>query len=370
MSGAPVSGPGRRRDRPTALWVALGAAVLVGALVIGAPEGEGAALDPTSSGPLGALGLVRFLEELDAEVALAQDAPGREIDVALVLADRLGSARRDDVLAWVRGGGTLVVADPGSALVPVPVIGELSDPRAGEAGCGIDALAGVGALDVDGLGFDLGVRDRGCLGDGTSFFVAASPLGDGTIVSVGGAGAWVNERLGDRDNAVLAGALLAPAPGTVVAVLLAPLVGDGTASLTDLVGDGVKQALLQLGLAFLLYALWRGRRLGGPVPEEQPVTLAASELVVAVGNLLQQGRHHERAAAMIRNDLRRHLAARLGLPVDASPDAVAEAAGDRTGLDHAHLLRLLAPAPTRGDGDLAALASDAHAVTEELARAR
>jgi hypothetical protein len=342
----------------------------VAALLIGPPADDGSPLDPASTGPLGTKGLVRLLERLGGDVAVLDGPPGAGVDVALVLADRLGDARREEVLAWVRAGGTLVVTDPSSSLVPVPVVGELSDPGPGAAGCGIDALEDVGRVEVDGVGFGVGLQERGCLGEGDRYLVVAAPAGQGTVVAVGGAGAWVNDHLGDGDNAVLAAALLAPSPGTSVAILREPPVGDGTRSLQDLVGDGVRQALLQLGLAFLVYALWRGRRLGAPVPEPQPVELAASELVVAVGDLLQHGRHRDRAAATIRDDVRRHLAERLGLPSGAPPVTVAEVAADRTGLDRDRLEALLAPSPVGGDGELAELASDAHAVSEELARAR
>ncbi|MEX2659848.1 MAG: DUF4350 domain-containing protein [Acidimicrobiales bacterium] len=365
-----MSASGRLRDRPAALWIGFGVVLLVAALLVGPPPADGAPLDPASTGPLGVQGLVRLLERLGADVTVLDEPPSEGVDVAVVLSDRLGSARRDEVRAWVRGGGTLVVADPGSELLVVPVVADLADPRAGEAGCGIEALRGVAVLHVDGVGFDLGLRDVGCLGDGDSFFVAASPAGGGTIVAVGGAGVWVNDSLADADNAVLAGALLAPGPGTSVGILVQPPVGAGTKTLTDLLDDGVKQALLQLGVAFLLYALWRGRRLGGPVDEAQPVELAASELVLAVGDLLQQGRHRGRAAATISDDVRRRLAERLGLPATAPAEAVVDVAADRTGLDRDRLAGVLCPVPLRGDGELAVLASDAHTLSEELARAR
>ena len=313
---------------------------------------------------------MRLLERLGADVALSSGVPGVGVDIALVLADRGGDDRRDELRAWVRGGGTLVVADPTSALQVVPVVDELVDPRAGDSGCGIDALEGVGEVSVEGLGFDLGLRDRGCLGDGDGFFVVDSPVGDGTVVAVGGAGAFVNDRLGDADNAVLAGALLAPIPGRSVQVLLDPPAGSGTETLVDLVGDGVEQGLAQLGIAFVVYALWRGRRLGRPVEEAQPVELAASELVVAVGELYRQGRHHDRAAAAIRHDVRRRLAERLGLPATTPVEVVVEQASRRTGLDAERLATLLDPARTGGESDLVVLAGQAHAVDEELARAR
>ena len=362
---------GGRSGRPGARWALLGAAVLGAALLVGSPSEDGEPLDPTSSGPLGALGLVRTLEGLDADVVASGDVPAPNDDVALVLQDRLDGSGRDELLDWARQGGTLVVADPSSPLLQVEVLGELSDPTLDAGGCGIDALDDIEELSVDGVGFGVGFRGRGCLsGEGGGSFVVETPLGDGDVVAVGGAAVWVNDRLGEADNAVLASTLLAPAAGTRVVVVRPSRVGGGSASLGDLVGDGVKQALVQLGIAFLVYALWRGRRLGRPVAEDQPVELAASELVVAVGNLLQQGHHHGRAADVIRDDLRRHLAERLGLPATAEPHDVAEVAAARTRLDRGRLIALLTPASTGADADLVALAAAAHDVTQELSRAR
>ena len=83
---------------------------------------------------------------------------------------------------------------------------------------------------------------------------------------------------------------------------------------------------MQLAVAFGVLVLWRSRRLGRPVLEPQPVQLAGSELVVAVGELLQRAKGREQAASVLRDDLRRWLAERLGLPPATPAEVVAEAA--------------------------------------------
>ena len=127
----------------------------------------------------------------------------------------------------------------------------------------------------------------------------AQPKGDGWVVAAGGAGAFVNDRLDSEDNAALAANILVPTEGTRVAVpraLRIPPRGEGDKSLADLVPTGVRLALGQLLVAFVVFALWRARRLGKPVAEVPPVQIAASELVVAVGNLLQKSGKPEAAA--------------------------------------------------------------------------
>ena len=109
-------------------------------------------------------------------------------------------------------------------------------------------------------------------------------------------------------------------------------------------------ALAQLLIAFVVFALWRGRRLGRPVAEVQPVEIAGSELVVAVGNLLQKAGRPEIAAERLRSDLHHDLTARLGLPVTTPPDVVADLAAARTGVERDAVARALAgPLPTTPD---------------------
>src|SRR5690606_13723224 len=101
-------------------------------------------------------------------------------------------------------------------------------------------------------------------------------------------------------------------------------------SLLDLVPGWVGLALLQLAIAFLAYAWFRARRVGRPMAEPRPTPLAGSELVDAVGHLRRAEKSPDRSAAVLRQDLRRTLCRRLGLPPDASTDelvAVAEQAG-------------------------------------------
>ena len=106
----------------------------------------------------------------------------------------------------------------------------------------------------------------------------------------------------------------------------------------------------ELLIAFVVFALWRGRRLGRPVAEVQPVEIAGSELVVAVGNLLQKAGRPEIAAERLRSDLHHDLTARLGLPVTTPPDVVADLAAARTGVPRDAVARALAgPLPTTPD---------------------
>ncbi len=363
-------GPSSRRSA-VVFWVGLGVALLAVALVADRPPSDGEALSPDGTGPLGAKGLVLLLEDLGAEVTTPTEVD-RDADVVLVLSDRTTEAQQDELLRWVGEGGTLVVADPSSPFTPAPagttdVLGSIVATSTPPGVCTVDVLAGVGRVDTrGGLAYDVEGSSGRCFGDDEVAFVVTSEVGAGTVVAVGGAGMFTNEALGELDNAVVAAAFLAPQPGTRVAVLQPPNPGSGDEGLADLVAPNVKAALFQLVVAFVVYALWRARRLGPPIEEPQPVQIAGSELVGAVGELLQQSRDPARAADLLRDDLRRSLCAHLGLGIDSSPEVVATVTAQRTGVDAEAVHAALAGPPPSSDRDLVALAQTHDAIRKEL----
>ena len=142
--------------------------------------------------------------------------------------------------------------------------------------------------------------------------------------------------------------------------------GAGRRTLVDLISPHVKLALLQLGIAFVAFALWRARRLGRPVLEANPVEIPGSELVAAVGRLLQRGRAHQRAAALVRDDARRSIAVRLGLAPDAPVEDVADAAAGRSSRSIDEIRGVLGgPAPA-DERQLVAIAQDAEVLSREV----
>lgn len=352
----------------------VGAGLLAVAL-LGRPPNDGPPLDPRSDGPLGTSALVSLLEGLGAEVELSVGLPDGRDDVALLLADRLDEEQTDAVLTWVRQGGTLVVTDPSSSLVP-PSLGAIDplapvDPEDLERGiCTLDALAGVEVVDGGAATrFDTGLGHGTCLGSRDFAFVVATAEGDGDVVAVGGAAFATNDRLAEQDNAVLAAGLLAPAPGTTVRFVEPPIpAGGGDKTLYELVSDGVRRGGLQLGIAFVLYAAWRALRLGRPVREDQPVAIAGSELVSATGRLLARGRSPGAAAEVLREGLRKALRARLGVPVHTSPDDLAHLVAERSGLDLERALAAVGDHPVTTDDELVVVAQAVSSVHQEVLR--
>jgi uncharacterized protein DUF4350 len=385
---------GRSGPRRALPWVAvvLGLALVV-AIAGRGPE-EGNPLDPASTGPLGTKALVEVLRGLGGRVSVSADRPGAGTDTALLLSDDLTPGRRRGLLGWVARGGTLVVADPGSGVTRVRPVGStrigLLDAEI-ERRCEVAALGDVGRVSAPGgVVFEVpGARGgpgdrqggppedqegspaqgtRACFPRNDGAWLLVQPVGRGTVVRLGGAGALVNQELGEADNGLLAASLLAPTDRTTVRVLRPPLPGGGDAGLGDLIAPRVRLALWQLVVAFVLLALWRARRLGRPVTEPQPVQLPGSELVLAVGNLLQRARGRGQAAGLLTDDLRRSLAGRLGLPASAPPDLVADAAAARTGIPRERVLRALTPTTPRDEAELVALSQAVDAVRREVTR--
>ncbi|MBW3614062.1 MAG: DUF4350 domain-containing protein [Actinobacteria bacterium] len=377
---APAAPAGAKSGFSRALpLVALGLAVVVLGLVTGGRRTDGEPLDPRSTGPLGARGLVLLLERFGAEVGLAGEVTARDT-TAVLLVDRLADTPSRRLRRWVEGGGTLVVTDPMSEFAPALAPGDaglFSEDEAGEAGdllaprCSLPALAKVGSIEVPGaVPLRVAGGTTGCFPVADGAYLVARDVGRGVVVSLGGGGPFVNRQLDEGDNAVLAVSLMAARADERVVVLEPSAPGSGRESLSDLVSRRVKDALWQLLVAFGLFALWRARRLGSPVLEPQPVQLAGSELVGAVGNLLQQARRRDQAAAMLRAQLRRSLSELLGLPIDAPPRVMGDAAAQRAAVPAMQVADALAPTPVPDDASLVRLAQLVESLRKEVTHAR
>jgi hypothetical protein len=183
----------------------------------------------------------------------------------------------------------------------------------------------------------------------------SAPRDRGRIVAIGGPEVFTNAVLDEGDNSVLAIRLLVATEGGSVAILDPNAPGSGTTTLGDLIADRVFQAILQVGIAFMIYALWRSRRVGRPVVEPQPVAIAGSQFVRAVGGLQQRSRATDRAAATLRMDTRRVLSDRFGVPLNMDSATLAALAATRTGLDRNQVAAALSDTPVLDEASLVIL---------------
>ena len=318
-----------------ALSIVLVLLIAVAMLLLVRARPKAGPFDPRSSRDDGARALVLLLESRGAGVEISRTAPRAGADErVLVLADRLNSNQRNDLLNWIEAGGVAVVADPTSTLHGGPGVDggsiEVADDEPARSAadrtvddeinvavgeCTIGALQSLrGVFVPDGLLFPVAPGEPQCFGDGDHAFVVSRSLGDGLVVGFGDNDVLSNRYVRYADNSGLATALLAPRPGARVRILIgadvaktAQDIGSGDQRLIDLVRPGVWMALVQLALAFVVFAFARGVRTGRPVNEARAVPLAGSEFVVASGNLMQRAQHAERAAWVVRGRLYRDL---------------------------------------------------------------
>lgn len=367
----------------SALWVGLVALIGVAVAVLwlssgGSPPPFGA----SSSSPDGYRALSVLLDDAGSRVdsldptglaSLQGDGAGRSVVVPM--ASWITSEQREQLEALAVDGATVVLAgEDGFARMDDRTLTRTPAQPVGRGVCTIDELDGLEAIDDVSFGFlDIGAGEIGereycfteSLGlDASGALVTLHGVGDGRIISLGSPYLWSNARLQpDKeqggtplDNGPMAVALLGGSPVTFVdAVPPAGTSPDGTQSPLALLPFNVKLALVQLGFAFVLYAWWRGRRLGRPVSEALPVEVAGSELVEAVGGLLRRHGSTPRAANVLRERECRELASRLGVPREAGPDALVVAVASRCARTPAEVHELLFGAPPDGTQGLVAL---------------
>ena len=295
------------------------------------------AYDPASAQPDGLLGLVRLLEASQISIDVSLEPPSDMSTTAFLPVDRLGT-HRAAWEAWVERGGRLIVADPGSTLHGLEVIGRgLVDsigPTSRTPAC--PGLAAVGAVTHAGwVGYGVPEPPAATcfpLDDEVAWLVARQ-VGEGEVVALGSPEPFVNAGLDRDDNAVLAAALLAPAPGDRLVIVPRGEVGEGGTALFELVAPRVWHGLGLLGLAAALGAVAAGRRLGPPVAERLPPVLPASELAHSLGGLFQRSGRPADAATTLRRQARRAVAEATVGGGDPAPEDLAAWAVARLGVE-------------------------------------
>ena len=133
--------------------------------------------------------------------------------------------------------------------------------------------------------------------------------------------------------------------------------------------DWVLPAALQLLLAGLLLALWRGRRLGPPVVEPLPVVVRAAEAVEGRSRLYRRAQARDRAAEALRSGALARMVPRLGIDSsgggEPSPEAVVAAVASRSGRSDAAVHAVLFGPPPTDDAGLVALADSLDSIVRD-----
>jgi hypothetical protein len=364
-------------------------AVLVGLILAGgtivallaqrpAPAGY---LDPVSTQGTGARALADILAERGTQV-LRETTAGAAVQAArtgasaiVVTSPGLLTGRQLTALAGAPASLVVVGPDPAALAALAP---EVSLVRAGtpvgpvRPGCSLAAARLAGGADLGGTGLRLAAGQPGvsCYPSAGLPSLVRYSAGARTITVLGTGTPLRNDEIARLGNAALALNLLAgnsrlawlvPQPA-----LAGPAPAQGTRSLWQLIPRGTYLVAAELGVALLLTALWRGRRLGPLITERMPVVVRAAETTEGHARLYQARRARGQAAAALRTATLGRLTPALGLPAAAGSGAIIAAFAGRSMMAGPQLTQLLfGPAPD-SDAALVRLADNLDALEREV----
>ncbi|HVL86336.1 MAG TPA: DUF4350 domain-containing protein [Pseudonocardia sp.] len=360
--------------------VAIGLAVTLAALVLVLLNGRPARglLDPASVGDEGSRAVAELLRERGvavdvartaAEVAAAGPAATVVIPFPWLLTDRQLDAVRGsaaDLVLVAPGPEALAVLAPG-----VEVAGPPGEPVVRAPRCAQPDAAAAGPVTAGGEAYRAPTGTACYPGPDGAALVQVTD-GGRTVTVVGMPEVFTNGELAEEGNAALALRLLGQHPRLLwyLPGPEGPEAGDER-SLTELIPPGWIWGAAQLGIAAVLAAAWRARRLGPVVAEPLPVVVRAAEAVEGRGRLYRRGGAREHAAQVLRAAARARLEPLLGLGTGAEPGALVAAVAARTGRHPAEVGALLygaAPVIIADDADLVVLAEGLDGIEREVRR--
>jgi hypothetical protein len=372
-------------------------------------------LDPAGTGTTGAHAITDILSDrgdtvIRAITPAAAEAAARGPAAAgtaaagvtlVVTSPALLTAAQLDGLARVPADRVLIGPDRAalSALAPRVELLGTAPVQALSPGCGLTAARLAGNADLGGL--QLAVRPtpqptagrptprraprrarRGaasqaalCYPTGGSASLVRYTAAGRVITVLGSGNALTNGSLAHLGNAALALNLLGaharivwlvPGPGLPAGLPGGGAPANGQQSLLRLIPLPAYLVTIQLGIAVLLAAVWRARRLGPLVPEPLPVVVRASETVEGHAGLYRSRRARGRAAAALRTAMLARTLPALGLAPDTGAAEVAAAFSARSGSGQARIEAMLFGPVPGDDAALVALAHDLDALEREV----
>jgi Domain of unknown function (DUF4350) len=370
--------------------VAIGLLVVVtgvGVAVVEGLSGNRDTLDPSAASHNGSRALAQLLRAQGVDVRrtvgiAATTSQARVGDTIVVIepdaltveqAQELRSTGANLVVVSVRVRAVLDALLPGASLGGA-IPGATRDP-----GCTLPAAQSAGAATTGGETYTVpsgaGTVSQ-CYAAGpedSAAPVVSVAAADGRTVTLLGSEATLrNDHLAKQGNAALTLDLLGQGPRLLWDM---PSLDDAATApkktLTDLLPGWVLPTFLQLGIAVLLVAAWRARRLGPVVEEPLPVVVRAAEVTEGRARLYRRAKARDRASAELREATIRRLAPLLGIPGGArTADAatVASTVAERTGRDPMTVTALLYGGVPADDTALVALADNLDRIEREVRR--
>jgi hypothetical protein len=339
-------------------------------------------LSPDDTSPAGTHALADILGERGHDVHTVTTVPAAVSaatgGTTLVITSPYLLSHRQ-LRALGRSPADLVIVEPDedtlNTLVPRVSLAESQQIGVLIPACRLQAAVLAGAAEMGGPGMRVG---PGAPDAAQCYISGGLPTlvqlrSGGRLVTVLSTGTPLsNAHLAQQGNAALAINLLSDAGPVIwlVPQLTLPPAGasPGSRPLTSLVPLAAWLVAIQLGVAVLLTAAWRARRLGPLIAERLPVVVRASETVEGHARLYQSRRARERVATALRAAAIARLAPAVGLPAGAAPEAVIGAVAARSVLDPTRVGELLYGPPPGNDATLVTLASDLDTLEGEVRR--
>ena len=310
----------------------------------------------------------------------------------VVTSPSLLTAAQLDGLARVPADRVLIGPDRAalSALAPRVELVGAAPVQALSPGCGLNAARLAGNADMGGTRLALRPAARPkprparrgavsppalCYPTGGSASLVRYTAAGRVITVLGSGNALTNGSLAHLGNAALALNLLGahtrivwlvPGPGLPGGLPGGGAPANGQRSLFSLIPLPAYLVTIQLGVAVLLAAAWRARRLGPLVPEPLPVVVRASETVEGHAGLYRSRHARGRAAAALRTAMLARTLPALGLAPGTGAAEVAAAFSARSGSGQGRIEAMLFGPVPGDDAALVALADDLDALEREV----
>ena len=191
----------KRRRR--LVWLGVAVALVLGAILLAGPSGVSPS-DPR--GLNGLAGLKRLLTEAGGHVRSNVVAPSAEASTFVLPVDLRSPDEERRLLDWAAAGGTLVVADPASAVMQIrgiDSVGETSPfgPVTVPPGCAVPFSADVHAITIAADDALLTEQPSAvsCFARGDAAFALQTFVGRGSLVTLGGMSPFYNRYLASHD---------------------------------------------------------------------------------------------------------------------------------------------------------------------------
>ncbi len=343
------------------------AALAASALTADTSGGVARSASIYDSGPGGTAALRKYLEAMGASTTAVQGdtfaADPKDVGVLFMLAPSEAFTQLDVVAVrrFVTGGGTAVLAtDVG--VFERPLLDAFDVHVAGALGPGQYPVGGVAfadppthAIALDrGVSLSFGAGRLPLVSTSGRAIVALAREGSGSLIVVGSVAPFLTAELGEADNGRFALALAAQAIAARRVVAFDEYhhgVHPTTDVLVLMTRTWPGRALVFAGVAFFLYLVASGRRLGPAIPLDPRPPRSSLEYIRGFAGLVRRSGHGEIARRRFRRELRGALAREMGLdPETPIGDVIAEVAkSDRERAARARALDEALARPLRDD---------------------